>query len=59
MLAQKGEHTRASCKQRHIKTTTREATHLDANGALIESARMPGIVGEVWPAAGFVDRQLS
>ena len=38
---------RASCKQRRIKTTTREATHLDANGAPIESARMPGIVGEV------------
>jgi hypothetical protein len=47
MIAQKGEHPRASCKQRRIKTTTREATHLDANGAPIESACMPGIVGEV------------
>jgi hypothetical protein len=47
MIAQKGEHTRGSCKQRRLKTTTREATHLDANGAAIESACMPGIVGEV------------
>src|ERR1700679_1843454 len=47
MVAQKGEHMRASCKQRRVKTTTREVTHLDANGAPIESARMPGIVGEV------------
>lgn len=38
---------RASCKLRRIKTTTREATHLDANGAPIESACMPSIVGEV------------
>jgi hypothetical protein len=47
MIAQKGEHTRASCKQRRIKTTTHEATHLDANGAPIDSACMPGIVGDV------------
>lgn len=47
MIAQKGEHMRASCKLRRIKTTTREATHLDANGAPIESACMPSIVGEV------------
>ena len=46
MIAQKGEHTRASCKQRRIKTTTREPTHLDTNGAPIESACMPGTVSE-------------
>ena len=30
-----------------LKTATREATHLDADGASIESAGVPGIVGEV------------
>jgi hypothetical protein len=47
MIAQKGEHASGGCKQKCIKTTTREATHLDANGAPIESACLPGIVGEV------------
>ena len=47
MIAQKGEHARGSCKQRRLETTTREATHLDSNGAPIEGACMPGIVGEV------------
>jgi hypothetical protein len=47
MIAQKGGHTRGSCKKRHLKTTSREATHLDAKGAAIESACMPGIVDEV------------
>jgi hypothetical protein len=47
MIAQKGELTRASCKQRRIKPTTREATYLDANGAPIESACIPNVVSEV------------
>lgn len=47
MIAQEGEHTRGGCKQRRIKAATREATHFDADGAPIESARVPGIVGEV------------
>lgn len=47
MIAQRGEHASGSCKQRRIKTTTRKATHLDADGAPIESACVPGIVGEV------------
>ena len=46
MIAQKGELTRASCKQRRIKPTTREATYLDANGAPIESACIPNVVSE-------------
>jgi hypothetical protein len=37
---------RGSCEQRSIKTATSEATHLDADGAPIESTRVRSIVGE-------------
>jgi hypothetical protein len=47
MMAQIREHARRGCEQRRIQTAIREATYLDAYRASIESAHVPGLVGEV------------
>ena len=47
MMTQVGEYAPRGREQRRLKTATCEATHLDADGASIESAGVPGIVGEV------------
>ena len=47
MMAEIGEHARRGREQRRIETPARETTHLDAHGASIEGARVPGVVGEV------------
>ena len=47
MMTQVGEYAPRGREQGRLKAATREATHLDADGASIESAGVPGIVGEV------------
>jgi hypothetical protein len=47
MMTQVDEHARRGCEQRRAESEAREATHFDAYGASIESACVPGIIGEI------------
>jgi hypothetical protein len=47
MMAQVSGHPRGGCDQSRLEAAIREAAHLDADRAAIETACVPSIVGEV------------